>query len=326
MQLAFVHGIGAPRRPEEECRKWVEALASGARAAGHSDIAAALIDRKSVQTHYVYYRDLYLAPKARHETLGLNEPQIQDLADLMLEMIDERLSDLHPSADATGDSSAAERALIRARTQIALPGQQQGFPALLRRSINAATTLLSFGPLKGVTQWVSGRLMVADLAQVVRYLDRKEPDQLGRTIDQRIRDRVLARLGGEPAIVIAHSLGTVVTYEALSQFRGRVPLWVTLGSPLGMRAVIWHRLVPKPPSTPDCVGQWLNFWDRDDILVSRTKLEKDVRASRTEVRPQSRRVDSDGAWVHSAVKYLAHADVAGPVAEVLRPTAIRVNP
>jgi hypothetical protein len=35
------------------------------------------------------------------------------------------------------------------------------------------------------------------------------------------------------------------------------------------------------------------------------------------VTTESKRVDSDGLWVHTATKYLAKADVAGPVAEAI---------
>jgi pimeloyl-ACP methyl ester carboxylesterase len=72
---------------------------------------------------------------------------------------------------------------------------------------------------------------------------------------------VLAQaLGAGPAVVIAHSLGSVVGFEMLHEYRGTVPLWVTLGSPLALRAVVWPRLRPTPPATPDAVQRWLNYW------------------------------------------------------------------
>jgi hypothetical protein len=94
-----------------------------------------------------------------------------------------------------------------------------------------------------------------------------------------------------------------------------VPLFVTLGSPLGMRTVVWPRLFPQPPSTPPGVRRWLNFWDRDDIIVARPQL--DVRANAHGVEPVSERIDSDGVWIHTATKYLAQPGVAGPIAEAL---------
>ena len=119
-------------------------------------------------------------------------------------------------------------------------------------------------------------------------------------------------------MVVAHSLGAVVSYETLHEHSGDVPLWVTLGSPLGMRGVVWPKLRPRPPATPPTVRRWLNFWDRDDIIIARPDLEKKMTPNAADVRPDSNRVDSDGVWVHNAVKYLAQPGVAGPVIEALQ--------
>ena len=117
--------------------------------------------------------------------------------------------------------------------------------------------------------------------------------------------------------MVAHSLGTVVTYEALHGHGAEVPLWVTLGSPLALRSVVLPKLQPRPPATPGPVRRWLNFWDRDDIIAARPILEDDMLPNDAGVHPSSDRVDSDGVWVHDAVKYLAQASVAGRVIEAL---------
>ena len=161
-------------------------------------------------------------------------------------------------------------------------------------------------------------MLVRDLAQVARYLARGEPGENGRTLDTRIRDIVESALGPGPSVVIAHSLGSIVTFEMLHNYPQAVPLWVTLGSPLAMRAVVWPRVRPKPSTTPDKVMCWLNFWDRDDIIVTRPILESDFAANASGIVPKSRRVDSDGIWVHTATKYLAKAGVAGPIMETIQ--------
>jgi hypothetical protein len=119
-------------------------------------------------------------------------------------------------------------------------------------------------------------------------------------------------------VVVAHSLGSIVSFEMLHNYSGAVPLWVTLGSPLAMRAVVWPKVKPRPPATPEAVTRWLNYWDRDDIIVPRPILESDVAANAAGVLPKSARVDSDGVWVHAATKYLANARVAGPVMEAVQ--------
>ena len=50
-------------------------------------------------------------------------------------------------------------------------------------------------------QWLSARLLVRDLAQVARYLGRREADEHGHTLDQRIRARLHTAMGDGPVIV-----------------------------------------------------------------------------------------------------------------------------
>jgi hypothetical protein len=76
-------------------------------------------------------------------------------------------------------------------------------------------------------------------------------------------------------------------------------------------------LRPQPPSVPEGLAGWLNAWDHDDLVAARPLLEKDFKPNQAAVRPVSERIDSDGVWVHSAVKYLAQAAVAGPIVEAL---------
>ncbi|MFE5564823.1 serine peptidase [Amycolatopsis japonica] len=75
-----------------------------------------------------------------------------------------------------------------------------------------------------------------------------------------------------PRIVIAHSLGSVVAYEALwSQPGLQIDLLLTLGSPLGIPSAVFERLVPAPVrargNRPPGVKQWINFADPGDIVA-----------------------------------------------------------
>jgi hypothetical protein len=77
---------------------------------------------------------------------------------------------------------------------------------------------------------------------------------------------VAAQLTEEPTVVVAHSLGTVVGYSVLSTDTRtlNVPLLVTVGSPLGIRA-IRNQLVPL--HMPDCVKNWYNAFDTRDVVA-----------------------------------------------------------
>ncbi|MEV0451048.1 alpha/beta hydrolase [Streptomyces sp. NPDC050600] len=349
-RLVFVHGIGGPRDAAADQDEWLRAVASGARAAGHGGRVSGLTGGWAADVRFAYYGDLFRTAGSQGSGGGPGEDQDDEvLAELLLEAVDERLAD--PDAPL---SAAETRALRHARTQLAPPSGAQGAGAPARRVVNAVTTLLAVPGVRALGGWLSARTTAGMLGQVARYLNRAEPDTTGATLDRRVRARVAACLDPEgPNVVVAHSLGTVVALETLHEItygtadgtapgnpygngggspggdrvparrRPDVPLLVTLGSPLGIRTAVQPRVRPHPLATPASVGRWLNFWDRDDLVAARPHLETFVRPNAAAVVPASRRVDSDGAWVHPAAKYLAQPAVAGPLVEALTTLAER---
>ncbi|GAA2931279.1 MULTISPECIES: alpha/beta fold hydrolase [Streptomyces] len=301
------------RDPEAERGSWLEALAVGARRAGHSFEGLALERNSFTDTAFAYYGDLFVRPHAQG---GATSPDAATGEDEVLRRLLEEVIDIQLPA-CPGEEE--RRVLQHAHAELtATRRQAQGSGELVRRLVNVCTTLLALPGMRRGGQWASGRIMAGHLAQVTRYLARAELDD-GRTLDERIRDRVLSFLNEDrPTVVIAHSLGSVVALEALHQHRGPIPLLVTVGSPIGMRTVVHPRLRPQPPATPDCVRRWLNYWDRDDIIAPRPWLERDVLPNTVGCMPVSDRVDSDGIWVHTATKYLSQASVAGPIVEAVR--------
>jgi alpha-beta hydrolase superfamily lysophospholipase len=85
------------------------------------------------------------------------------------------------------------------------------------------------------------------LTQVIRY--QRDSEIHGRAIA-----RVNEHLVSDTRVVIGHSLGSVVAYDALRARPAEQPLpvLVTLGSPLGLSA-IRTRLLPQPPAYPATV-------------------------------------------------------------------------
>lgn len=309
-RLVLVHGIGAPLRPEGIRAEWVAALAAGMADAGHDDVAE-LVRDSSCDVVMAHYAALYAPPGAqgsgRHD---LDNTEADLLHQLVAEMIEEA---------AQRPLDARDRGLVdRARARLNPPGQRQGAGAVARACVNALTTLASLRGLSGLGRLASDRLRVADVGQVARYLRRGEPDDAGATLDRRIRDRVIEAIGSGPAVVVAHSLGTVVAVEALHETAAQVPLLVTCGSPLAMRTVVLPRLRPTPLTTPPTVARWLNVWDKDDPIVARPHLDRDVQPNAAGVGPESAPIQSAGSWVHPARLYLAQPRVAGPVASLLR--------
>jgi hypothetical protein len=269
-----------------------------------------------VLAHYAYLFEGSAAGQrqgASGAKAGLDEDSAALTMALLLEAIDIRLAcEVPPDV---------RFALQDARARLDEPGAAQGLVGILRRLLNAVTTLFDVPGLRRAGQWASGQEMLGALAQVARYLTRREEDTAGSSLDRRLRTAVLEALDDRPGVVVAHSLGSVIAFEALHEAAAEVRLFVTLGSPIAMRTIVLPRLRPVPPATPACVRAWLNFWDRDDLIAARPILERDVTPNSRGVRPSSERVDSDGLWVHPATTYLADAKVAGRIVEALSSTS-----
>ncbi|MFD3615293.1 alpha/beta hydrolase [Streptomyces sp. NPDC058676] len=316
-RLVFVHGIGGPRQPATELDAWLRALGAGASLSGHSRHVPDLVGGRVADSRFAYYGDLFGLGQAQSAGGALEEHEAVFVRELLLEAIDER------RARATRDEEL--RMLHHAQAQLTPHGSAQGLGSVARQVLGAANSLLSLPGVRTFGGWAGASLMVGQLRQVARYLARAEPDDSGTTLDSRIRRRVAGQLDpAGPTIVVAHSLGTVVALEALQSYEGSVPLLVTLGSPMGLRGAVRDRMRPHPLRVPESVEVWLNFWDRDDLVVGLPRLEKAVRPNARSVLPDTRRIDSDGAWVHPAIQYLGQPGVAGPVLEAL--TANRAAP
>jgi alpha-beta hydrolase superfamily lysophospholipase len=118
--------------------------------------------------------------------------------------------------------------------------------------------------------------MLFDLQQVRRYMT--DPQ-----VRQAALDRVAAGIGEDTRVVAGHSLGSVVAYEALcANPEWPVQALVTLGPPLGIRNLIFDRLVPAPAARasggmqgtwPGGVRSWVNVADVGDVVA----LVKDLR-------------------------------------------------
>jgi hypothetical protein len=86
-----------------------------------------------------------------------------------------------------------------------------------------------------------------------------------------IQDRVTGRIGAVSTVIVAHSLGSVAAYEALSAMPAHnVYTLITLGSPLGLRHMFFNRLrtptVAGRHSWPAPLAQWVNIsFSRDPV-------------------------------------------------------------
>jgi hypothetical protein len=81
-----------------------------------------------------------------------------------------------------------------------------------------------------------------------------------------INRTVAAALTEEPTVIVAHSLGSVVAYSLLTTDTRKlnVPLMVTVGCPLGVRAI---RDLYRPIHSPAPVATWFNAYDPRDVVA-----------------------------------------------------------
>lgn len=98
-----------------------------------------------------------------------------------------------------------------------------------------------------------------------------------------IQETVCDAIGPDTRVVIGHSLGSVIAYEALCEAPKSVQSFVTLGSPLGARGVIYEKLLtdrsgaPAPRTTASKprprVRSWTNVVDLADLLAPEKRLD-----------------------------------------------------
>ncbi|MGW3561300.1 hypothetical protein ACWDNT_28910 [Streptomyces sp. NPDC000963] len=171
----------------------------------------------------------------------------------------------------------------------------------IRRALNALTRTRFFGA-------VSDRLLISDLKQVRRYFT--EPE-----LRAAVRARAAELITPQTRVVVGHSLGSVVAYEVLCALPPeRRPLTlVTLGSPLGLAGLVFHRLepTPKPGGTgvwPNSVEQWTNLADNGDVVALVRELAPRFGPGVVDVP-----VDN-GAQMHSMRAYLTAVETGRAIA------------
>jgi hypothetical protein len=86
-------------------------------------------------------------------------------------------------------------------------------------------------------------------------------------LKQALNNLILSAFDREPCVVVAHSLGTIVSYNLLkTNSELQVKKFITLGSPLGLVSV--KKQLPPPIEVPKCVQHgWFNAYDERDFVA-----------------------------------------------------------
>jgi len=256
VQIVLLHGIGeqASNAKGQEAA-WLPSLVKGVLASGHPDAApvaarlAASTDRNRPSlAQMAFYGDLFLPTGTQGEEAPAS-PAAEALAESLAAALLAR-------AAASDDPRLAAEAANALRQVDLDRGGVQGLGARVRGVVavldgNAWLTARIFGALQKARR---------DLLQVTRYLTEDD-------LRAAAQARVAALLDEDTQLVIGHSLGSVVAWEACQALDRPLPVLVTLGSPLGLDNVVYSRLRPQPPTWPPPVRRWVNVAHPDDIVA-----------------------------------------------------------
>jgi hypothetical protein len=141
--------------------------------------------------------------------------------------------------------------------------------------------------------------LLGDLKQTRLYLN-------NQTVREEAQHRLLKLIAPETRVIIAHSLGTIVTYETLCKRGQELPMFITLGSPLGIGNFIFDRLDPKPKNGigayPAGLANWTNIADQGDIVALVKQLAGRFGGAIDDV------LVDNGARAHDASRYLTTSE------------------
>jgi hypothetical protein len=121
-------------------------------------------------------------------------------------------------------------------------------------------------------------------------------------------------LTDEPTVVVGHSLGSVVGYKVITDKKARIYLckYVTLGSPLGIRAISTKLGIPENTAHDG----WYNAYDERDIVALNPLDNRYFPTSPAIV--NNNRVQNHTDNRHGIVGYLNDSNVAAAIEQSLK--------
>ncbi|HEU5135736.1 MAG TPA: hypothetical protein VFU13_11375 [Steroidobacteraceae bacterium] len=245
-QLVLIHGRAQENKDSKALKaEWLDALEEGL---AKSNLALPIAE---TDVRFPYY------------------------GDTLFDMVDGKSADTAAEIVVRGtDASADEQEFTR---RILEEIRQQTGITTQQIAEVSGQEVVNRGPLNW--EWFQG---------VLRAIDRHVPHGSGASIAlfthdvycylkndairKKIEDGVSAAMKpGQSTVVVSHSLGTVVAYNLFRReghLRGwKVPLFITVGSPLGIQEI---RKTLKGFATtrcPECADAWFNAMDERDVVA-----------------------------------------------------------
>jgi hypothetical protein len=315
--IVLVHGIAQEQLGSASLEKnWLPALADGVANSGNRQLADRIWRNNAssdIDIRMAYYGTPFIDPGAQGAGgVDLDTAPLPDNAEELTGQL--ALVWLQAAAESAKDASDQRQA----RKDLAIiggdVGQAQGPRAAVGRpALNALAHLRWFAPF-GMA--VASKFVWRALTQVSRYLTDDE-------IRGYAQHQVLQWIGPDTRLVIGHSLGSVVAYEAVHRAHERqLPgdhtlTLITLGSPLGLQSVVYNRLRPQPPHVPEAVNRWENLAAQDDLVAAKLDLAPYFPpAPGSAVTPITHIVDT-GSKPHDIVHYLTKPTTGRIISETL---------
>lgn len=269
-----VHGVAQQQFGRKQLlRDWRLALADGLELAFGRPVAYPPFD-------IAFYGNVFL-PRTGTTNKGATQPD--DLTDLSDVEEVELLDAAHEVVTAEEIAAAASLPPDKAYTRT--PKAVQAVLRALDARFGAAAGVLYLGVLR----------------QVRRYLVAPE---LKAEVDGLVDRAVTA----DCRVLVGHSLGSVVAWEYLRRHpEHRVDLFLTVGSPLGLR-MVRSRLPHAVFGPPRNVGRWVNIRDRRDPVACAGDL--------IQLWPgvHDRHVDNEGDS-HNVARYLSKVETGSVILE-----------
>ncbi len=306
--IVLVHGIDQQQRSADSLEnEWLPALAGGVRTVGFPALADRLWRAQSglggIDTRMAFYGHLFLQLGQQGDDPGDFTAEEDIVAEALAE--EWLVRGAQRSSNVKVKQEAA-RELAYLRGQIGT--QEQGLRAVARQVAKSVARIPWFARLG---MGFAERFVRRAFRQMTQYLT-----------DDCLREQALTVVTGlmnaQTQIVIGHSLGSVIAYEATQRLTHSLPLLLTIGSPLGLETMIYQRLRPQPPSFPPRVRHWVNVTDRNDLVAA----EPDLLPMFSAGLPVGACFESgytvdNGAEPHRAEFYLTKAQVGKPIGEIL---------
>lgn len=246
MRLVFVHGRGHGESTEEELERfWTAALKKG--------FENAFVDPpERLSVRFAFYGKV-LDDAYKHRSDAVHARGSDEFSDPF---------------EAVLILDIAERANISESDIVAELAQMDPAARGVRRGVEDSRWVMAANRVLAKRfPFISDGYIRYFTPDVHAYLYRED-------VRQKVNSLVAEKIGNEPAVVVGHSLGSVVIYWTLAELDppASVPLMVTLGSPLGIPSVNQH--VPRPVRVPSGVRHWLNAADTRDPIALFPRIDR----------------------------------------------------